>query len=166
MSVRPGSFQRFHTVVSDEHQKHVVPVLGLFSNHSAVIHIFTSQLDFTLCYLKMWQCVCGYGLSLPVCVWWGQGEGRVLGKTVVLHIYEGMIYSSGLGCTLQLAKALWASLQKGYTAMKGACILLYGEGQKRQKAKILLPKWFLSCKKNLDLIFLKCYANTQGKHCA
>lgn len=56
--------------------------------------------------------------------------------------------------------------QKKLYSYEHACVLLYGKGQKRHKAKILLPKLFLSCQKNLDLIFLKCYAYTQGKHCA
>lgn len=67
---------------------------------------------------------------------------------------------------ISVGQGLMGIIPKRLYSYEGACILLYGEGQKRQKAKILLPKWFLSCKKNLDLIFLKCYANTQGKHCA
>lgn len=45
-----------------------------------------------------------------------------------LHIYEGMIYSNGLGCAFQLAKALWASLQKGYTAMRVFVFCFRGGG--------------------------------------
>lgn len=48
---------------------------------------------------------------------------------------------------------------------EGACVLLCGEGQKREKAKIVLPKRFWSCKKNLDIIFDKFHANTQNKYC-
>lgn len=106
----------------------------------------------------------GSTATLSLLHWWGQGRGRVLGNTVVLHMWWYDMLIKGQDLHFGWPKPHGAPPKRSYS-YEGACVLLYGEGQKREKAKIIPPKWFLSCKKNLDIIFLKFYANTQDKYC-
>lgn len=46
-----------------------------------------------------------------------------------------MIYSNGLGHTFQLAEALWASFQKGSTAMTMLAFCFMGKGRRDREQK-------------------------------
>lgn len=83
--------------------------------------------------------VCLWLWSVPSCVSLvGSGRRQGLRKDsgfTYIYVYEGMIYSNGLGCTFQLAKALWASLQKGYRAMRVLAFCFKGGGKRGGKQK-------------------------------
>lgn len=66
---------------------------------------------------------------------------------------------------VSISQSLVGITPKRLYSYERTCIFLYGKGHKREKAKLLVPKWFLSCEKNLELS-LKCSANTQGKYSA
>lgn len=77
--------------------------------------------------------VCLWLRSVPACVCGRGRRGDRAYERLVLRIFEGMIYSNGLGCTFQLAKALWASLQKGYTAMSVFAFFSVLKGTRERK---------------------------------
>lgn len=52
---------------------------------------------------------------------------------------------------LSIGQSLMGFTPKRLYSYECACIFLCAEGHKREKVKIFLPKWFLSCKKNLEI---------------